>query len=87
MTGRGDPRGPQTLTSPPGINRPVAKRWDDWGDKGFGYLHEEERAEPGKLTSEQRVRLFKLFWLIALIMTLAGFGLMILLLWGESPFG
>lgn len=65
----------------------MAERWDDWSDKGFGYLHEDEPVEAGKLTSEQRVRLFKLFWLIALIMTLAGFGLMILLLWGENPFG
>jgi len=75
----------------PKLGRPtfkgsVTERWDDWSDKGFGYLHEEEKAEPGQMTPEKRVRVFKLFWLIALIMTLAGFGLMILLLWGTNPF-
>jgi hypothetical protein len=66
----------------------VPERWDDWSDKGFGYLHEEEpKPEPGTLTPEGRARLLKWFWLIALVMMLAGFGLMILLLWGRNPFG
>jgi hypothetical protein len=69
------------------MTRTVPERWDDWSDKGFGYLHDEEVPEPGRLTSEQRARLFKWFWLVALIMTLAGFGLMVLLLFGENPFG
>jgi hypothetical protein len=67
----------------------VPERWDDWSDKGFGYLREDEevRAEPGQLTPEGKARLLKWFWLIALVMMLAGFGLMILLLTGRSPFG
>lgn len=65
----------------------MPERWDDWSDKGFGYLHEEERPGPGKLTPEGRARLFKWFWLIALVMMLAGFGLMVLLLLGQNPFG
>jgi hypothetical protein len=66
----------------------VPERWDDWSDKGFGYLHEEEpKVEPGTLTPEGRARLLKWFWLIALVMMLAGFGLMIMLLWARNPFG
>jgi hypothetical protein len=67
----------------------VPERWDDWSDKGFGYLHEEEekRPESGQLTPEGKARLLRWFWLIALVMMLAGFGIMILLLTGRSPFG
>jgi hypothetical protein len=65
----------------------VPERWDDWSDKGFGYLHEDEEAGPGKLTAEGRAKLLRWFWLIALVMMLAGFGLMIMLLLGNSPFG
>jgi len=67
--------------------RSVPERWDDWSDKGFGYLHEEEPRQPGKMTGEERARLFQWFWIIALAMTLAGFGLMVLLLLGRNPFG
>ncbi len=67
----------------------MPERWDDWSDKGFGYLREEEGGtpEPGQLTPEGKARLLKWFWLIALVMMLAGFGLMVLLLTGNSPFG
>lgn len=64
----------------------MSERWDDWSDKGFGYLHEEEKVEPGRLSPEGRARLLRWFWLIALVMMLAGFGLMILVLTGDSPF-
>lgn len=68
----------------------VPERWDDWSDKGFGYLHEEEKekvvAPDGKMGSEQQARILKWFWLIALVMMLAGFGLMIMLLLGNNPF-
>jgi len=37
--------------------------------------------------AEARIKLLKWFWLIALAMMLAGFGLMVLLLTGNSPFG
>jgi hypothetical protein len=65
----------------------VTERWDDWSDKGFGYLHEDEETPvDGKLTPQQQARLFRWFWLIALVMMLAGFGLMIMLLLGNNPF-
>ncbi|UCC93852.1 MAG: hypothetical protein JSW25_04070 [Thermoplasmata archaeon] len=64
----------------------MPERWDDWSDKGFGYLDEEEEVPEGKLTPEQRTFIFRWFWLIALVMMLAGFGLMIMLLLGDNPF-
>jgi hypothetical protein len=65
----------------------VPERWDDWSDKGFGYLHEEEEPPgEGKLTAEQQAKVFRWFWLIALVMMLAGFGLMVMLLLGNNPF-
>ena len=68
----------------------MAERWDDWSDKGFGYLHEDEEeteSSPGsKMTPEQQAKIFRWFWLIALVMMLGGFGLMVMLLLGESPF-
>jgi hypothetical protein len=67
----------------------MPERWDDWSDKGFGYLDEDEAkpSEPGQLTPEGKARLLRWFWLIALVMMLTGFGIMVLLLTGNSPFG
>ena len=68
----------------------MPERWDDWSDNGFGYLHEDEeevRTGTGQLSPAGKARLLKWFWLIALVMMLAGFGLMVLLLTGNSPLG
>ncbi len=67
----------------------VPERWDDWSDKGFGYLHEEEEVKTpsGQMSPDAKAKLLRWFWLIALVMMLVGFGLMILLLTGDNPFG
>jgi hypothetical protein len=69
------------------LRETVPERWDDYSDKGFGYLHEEEEEKQGTMSPERQAMLFRWFWLIALVMMLAGFGLMIMLLLGENPFG
>ena len=69
------------------MDRSVPERWEDWSDKGFGYLDEEEEPAPdGRMSPEQQAKIFKWFWLIALVMMLAGFGLMVMLLLGNNLF-
>lgn len=56
---------------------------DDGHREGFWASLEGRAAEdPGF-----RLKLLKWFWLIALAMMLAGYGLMIAILLGRSPFG
>ncbi len=65
----------------------MPERWEDWSDRGFGYLHEEEETPAdGRLTPEQQARVLRWFWLISLVMMLAGFGLMVMLFLGNNPF-